>query len=334
MEYVNKEDKMKKISVLLLVCLLCLGLTACKSSETIDPLTWAIENGYVKASDYNLDPVDGITSATVTGEGGLNFGTVEWPEELKEKAVREYLKGDASPLFESGYNSRNMMQIATAYNNRPIIGSVEFALNDDFSFTAGSEKNTEKLNAMMINDSVALYWTRQFRDEDNMPSYFYSYGVEVQGRVVFYDWNSDGEELAQAIKDVRNYFKTMGMQYGKYFNESAEGYLDDQALVEKMQSSGTVYYKVVPDKIVITSPYMLFMMNNQGNIQIINTSTGKWEDYPFVSNELLAEMMKTVNAVYPTSPLMNGLQLSAMLKQMGVEAPADGLKTQATIYFN
>ena len=31
---------------------------------------------------------------------------------------------------------------------------------------------------------------------------------------------------------------------------------------------------------------------------------------------------------------MNGLQLSAMLKQMGVEAPADGLKTQATIYFN
>ena len=70
---------MKKISVLQLTILLCLGLTACKGTEQIDPLAWANENGYVKASDYNLDPVDGITSATVTGEGGLNFGTVEWP---------------------------------------------------------------------------------------------------------------------------------------------------------------------------------------------------------------------------------------------------------------
>lgn len=325
---------MKKISVLLLTILLCLGLTACKGTKQIDPLAWANENGYVKASDYNLDPVDGITSATITGEGGLNFGTVEWPEELKEMAVKEYLKGDASSLYENGYNSRNMMQIATSYNNRPIIGSVEFVLNDDFSFTAGSEKNTEKLNAMMVNDAVALYWTRQFRDEDNMPSYFYSYGVEVQGHVVFYDWNSEGDELANAIKDVRNYYKSMGMQYGKYFNESVEGYLDDAALVEKMQSSGTVYYKVVPDKIIITSPYMLFMMNNQGKLQVINTGTGQWVDYPFVSDELLSAMMKTVNEVYPTTPLMNGLQLAAMLKQMGLEVPADGLKTQATIYFN
>ena len=87
---------MKKISVLLLTILLCLGLTACKGTEQIDPLAWANENGYVKASDYNLDLVDDITSATVTGEGGLNFGTVEWPEELKEMAVKEYLKGDAS----------------------------------------------------------------------------------------------------------------------------------------------------------------------------------------------------------------------------------------------
>lgn len=323
---------MKK-NIVLFLCLLCISLSGCKQSETIDPEKWASENGYVKASDYNLDTVDEITSATSTGVGGLNFGTVEWSEELKAAAVKEYLKGDESQLFESGYNMRNMMQIATSYNNRPIIGSVEFVMNDDFSFTAGSEKNTEKLNAMMLNDNVALYWTRQFRDEDNMPSYFYSYGVEVQGKAVFYDWNSEGEELDNAIKDVRNYFRSMGMQYGKYFNESVEGYLDDAALVEKMQNSGTVYYKVIPDKIIITSPYMLFMMNNQGKIQIINTNNGQWEDYPFVSEELLNMMMKTVNETYPESPLMNGLQLSAMLKQMGVEAPADGLKTQATISF-
>lgn len=322
---------MKKTIVLLLICLFC--FSGCKQAETVDPAVWAQENGYVKASDYNLDTVDEITSATSTGEGGLNFGTVEWSDDLKKAAIKEYLKGDESALFDSGYNLRNMMQIATSYNNRPIIGSVEFVMNDDFSFTAGSEKNTEKLNAMMINENVALYWTKQFRDSDNMPSYFYSYGVEVQGKAVFYNWDAQGEELTNAISDVRNYFKTMGMQYGKYFNESADGYLDDAALVEKMKSSGTVYYKVVPDKIIITSPYMLFMMNNQGKIQIINTNNGQWEDYPFVSDELLNMMMKTVNEVYPQSPLMNGLQLSAMLKQMGIEAPADGLKTQATLNF-
>ena len=31
---------MKKISVLLLTILLCLGLTACKGTEQIDPLAW------------------------------------------------------------------------------------------------------------------------------------------------------------------------------------------------------------------------------------------------------------------------------------------------------
>ena len=303
-------------------------------AEDFDGAAWAAENGYVKASAYNINTVDALTSATQTGEGGLNFGTVEWSDELKKEAIREYLKGDASALYEDGYNHRNMFSLATSYNNKPIIGSVEFAMTDDFAFVAGSEANTEKLNAMQQNPYVSLYWTRQFRDSDGMPSYFYSYGVEIQGTVAFFDWTKPVDQLTDEIAKTRNYFKTMGPAYGKYYDPAAEGYMDDAALVARMAASPTVYYQVIPYKIVITSPYVLFMMNQGGNFAVINTATGEWVPYPFVSSELLSKMAATVAETYPGSPLMNGLQLSAVLKQMGMEVPADGLQTQTTLYLH
>lgn len=322
---------MKKILVFAL-CAVMLATTAC-SAGIKDGDAWAKENGYVKAEEYGIT-TDVLSSATQTGEGGLNFGTVEWTDDLMKAAVKEYLKGDASILYEDGYNHRNMFSIAASYNNKPVIGSVEFAMNDDFTFVAGSEKNTEKLNAMLQNPAVSLYWTRQFRDSDGMPSYFYSYGVEVQGKAEFFDWTKPAEELATEIASVRNYFKTMGPAYGKYYDAAVDGYMDDATLVEKMAASGTTYYMVVPEKIVITSPYMLFMMNQGGNFRVINTATGRWMPYPFVSADLLNRMAAQVNASIPGTPLLNGLQLAAALKRMGVEVPADGLKTQTTLWFN
>ena len=340
---------MKKLFVVTL-CAMTLLMSACSAktaggeewaaengyikAEDFDGAAWAEENGYVKASDYNIDPLDALTSATQTGQGGLNFGTVEWSDDLKKDAIREYLKGDESPLFEDGYNHRNMFSIAASYNNKPVIGAVEFAMTDDFAFVAGSEANTEKLNAMQQNPNVSLYWTRQLRDPDGMPSYFYSYGVEIQGTVTFFDWTKPAAELTDEIAKTRNYFRTMGPAYGKYYDPAAEGYMDDDALVTKMAASPTVYYQVTPTKIVITSPYVLFMMNQGGNFVVINTATGQWVPYPFVSSELLGKMAATVAETYPTTPLMNGLQLSAVMKQMGMDVPADGIQTQTTLFFH
>jgi len=300
----------------------------------VDHEAWANSNGYVKAEDYNIE-ADAISSATQTGVGGLNMGTVEWTDQVKKDAIKEYLKGDASTLYESGFNHRNMFSIATAYNNVPVIGSVEFAMNDDFSFTGGSEKNTEKLNAIQSNPNVSLYWTRQFRDEDGMPSYFYSYGVEVKGQAVVYDWTKKASELTAEIAQVRNYFKSMGASYGKFFDETNAKYLNDEALVTYMASSNTVYYKVVPSKIIITSPYMLFMMKQGTAYVVMNTSTNQWVPYTFVSTTLLDEMYELVQAKYPGTPLMNGLQLAAALNGMlKTNYASDGLKTQAVLEFN
>lgn len=325
---------MKKLLVLFLACLLLAGCTTETVISDEEGKQWANDNGYVLASDYNIT-VDELTSATQTGEGGLNFGDVDWSDDLKKAAIREYLKGDASELYEDGYNHRNMMQIATSYNNKPVIGSVEYALNDDFSFTGGSEKNTEKLNAMLKNDQVSLYWTKQLREEDGMPSYFYAYGVEVQGKVVFYDWeNLSGAELTDSLNQVRNYFKTMGVTYGKFYDAANPNYMDDAALTEYMKASATTYYKIVPDKMIITSSYMLFLCQQGPAFAVLSTATGQFVPYTLVSPEFLTKVMAEVQAKYPGATFANTSQLYPMLAQM-IEgfSQQGGLKTQATLTF-
>lgn len=325
----------KMIFALLLISLVLTGCTTgTKEIADEEGKAWATENGYVLADDYNIK-FDEITSATQTGEGGLNFGDVDWSEDLKKAAIREYLKGDESNLYEDGYNHRNMMQIATSYNNKPIIGSVEFALNDDFTFVAGSEKNTEKLNAMLANPQVSLYWTKQLRTEDGLPSYFYAYGVEVQGKVEFYDWaNLSGADLTKALDEVRNYFKTMGAQYGKFYDSKNENYLADADLQAYMQNSPTTYYKIVPNKIVTTSSYLLFLCQQGDAYAVVNSGTGQFQPYTLVSSEFLAKALKEVQAVYPGATFFNASQLYPMLSQMIPDfSQKGGLKTQATLEF-
>lgn len=327
---------MKKI--ILTLVLATLVLTGCTSTSgevnDADGKAWAEKNGYVLADDYNIK-ADELTSATQTGEGGLNFGDVDWSDDLKKAAIREYLKGDASTLYDDGYNHRNMMQIATSYNNKPVIGSVEFAMNDDFTFVAGSEKNTEKLNAMLANPQASLYWTKQLREEDGLPSYFYAYGVEVQGKVEFYDWdNLSGADLTKALDEVRNYFKTMGAQYAKFFDSKADGYLADADLQAYMKSSNTTYYKIVPTKIVTTSSYLLFLCQQGNDFTVLSMTTGQFQPYTLVSGEFLAKALKEVQAAYPNTTFFNAAQLYPMLSQMipGFEQQG-GLKTQATLNF-
>ena len=50
----------------------------------VDLDAWAKGNGYLKAEDYQMEAgVDAITSATVSGVGGINFGDVDLSDELK-----------------------------------------------------------------------------------------------------------------------------------------------------------------------------------------------------------------------------------------------------------
>ena len=156
-------------------------------------------------------PVDVVTSATESGVGGINFGDVELPDDMKKELILEYLKGAEG-------NYREMYQIATSVNNIPTIGSVEYVLDPaDLTLFGSSETNTAKLNNMNLNPNVDLYWTRQIRAGDIcsealpvLPSYFMSYGVQITGtyKAIHFAELSE-EEVPVYVAKAHYYFETL-----------------------------------------------------------------------------------------------------------------------------
>ena len=262
--------------------------------------------GYVKAEDYSMVVgVDAVTSATVSGQGGINFGDIELSDELKKELILDYLKGAEG-------NYREMYQIATAYNNVPTIGSVEYVLDPaDMSLFGSSETNTAKLNNMNDNPNVDLYWTRQIREGDLcseampiLPTYFMSYGVEYTGtyrRIVFSELSE--EEIPVFVEKARVYFATLS-------NTARYAEMSDEELYDYLCGSTMNFYQIVPSRIVVTSPWFLNVFDSGYARQ-------------FLSEDLQARLLAAVQEQYPDA---------VSLTTMG-QAGATGLKTQQTLTF-
>ena len=274
----------------------------------VDLDAWARGNGYVKAEDYNMEAgVDAVTSATVSGVGGINFGDVELSDELKRELILEYLKGAEN-------NYREMYQIATSYNNVPTIGSVEYVLDPaDMTLFGSSETNTAKLNNMNVNPSVDLYWTRQIREGDLcseampiLPTYFMSYGVEYVGtyRAIRFAELSE-EEVPVFVAKARNYFATLATTA-----QLAE--MDDEALYGYLCTSPMNFYQIVPTRIVVTSPWFLNVYDSGYARQ-------------FLSEELQAKLRDAVAEKYPEAAGLTVLDYATF--------SATGLKTQQILNF-
>ncbi len=270
---------------------------------------WAKGNGYVKAEDYQMVVgVDAITSATVSGVGGINFGDIDLSDELKASLIMEYLKGAEN-------NYREMYQIATSYNNVPTIGSVEYVLDPaDLTLFGSSETNTAKLNNMETNPNVDLYWTRQIREGDIcseampiLPTYFMSYGVELTGtyRAIHFAELSE-EEVPVFLEKARTYFATLS-------NTAPYAALDDDALYEFLCNSTMNFYQIVPTRIVVTSPWFLNVYDSGYARQ-------------FVSQELQEELAAAVAEKYPDATGLTMLDFATF--------SATGLKTQQTLTFD
>ena len=273
----------------------------------VDLDAWAKGNGYLKAEDYMMQAgVDAVTSATVSGVGGINFGDVDLSDDLKKELILEYLKGAEN-------NYREMYQIATSYNNIPTIGSVEYVLDPaDMSLFGSSETNTAKLNNMAVNPQVDLYWTRQIREGDIcseampiLPTYFMSYGVEFTGtyrNIRFAELSED--EIPVFVEKARVYFATLS-------NTAKYAEMTDEELYEYLCSSPMNFYQIVPSRIVVTSPWFLNVFDTGYSRQ-------------FISEELQGKLLAAVNETYPDA---------VSLTTMG-STGATGLKTQQTLLFD
>lgn len=274
------------------------------------------------------------TGATDTGVGGLNFGDVDWTDDLKKEAVATYLSG-------IGGNHREMMQIATVSNGKPQIASVEYYLDTATNwFFGSSETATGKVMDMKKDGNVALYWTRQLRAEDMMvaPNYFVSYGVEVQGKANFYTADQvnalETSEKNKVITIARGYYQSMGAQYKKYYDATAEGYMDDATFVTTVfGSTATTPYIIKPSKIVITSPYLLFVARiedeskENGYYYAFQQGSMVLNEFSFLPKAFLDKLLKTVRDA------KNDQTLTKFTSMKADYSSATGLKTQVTLNF-
>ncbi|MBP3657451.1 MAG: FMN-binding protein [Clostridia bacterium] len=261
---------MKKLLAILMIAVLLLPTLAMADMTEEELHAWALANGYVKAE------ADVVTSATTNKAGGVNFGAIEWTEELQVMAIKEFLKGghylgDASyAQDDSGWNYREMYQMATVSGNMPNNTNLELVLDADSLCLLGvSEAGTAKTLHMQQNPNVSISWCRQLRPhEEETYNYYCSYGVQFDGVVrIFTPADMQTEEgKAKLLNLFDKYYPTLATSWMGYaatfanLTDEAEITAAKLGYIEKQLNGGAmVIYEVVPTRIIVTAPFLINM---------------------------------------------------------------------------
>lgn len=285
---------MKKLcKSLLAVSALSLSLVGCSSSTITDEqgAAWAEANGYVKADSVTSatssaepteETTDTVTSATDAKQGGVNYGAIEWDTELQEAAIKEFLKGgkyigDASFLQDdTGYNYREMYQMATVRDGKPVNTNLEMVLDSDTLHLIGvSEAGTGKTLDFQKDPNVSISWVRQLHEEDEETyNYYGSYGVQYDGTVKIYSASdletTEGQDALINLFD--KYYPTLASTWAGYSATFADLTDEDEIREAKLtyitntvEKGASVYYEIIPTKIIITAPFLMNLSPTMAN---------------------------------------------------------------------
>ncbi len=354
---------MKKFVALLLALLLALPAAAMAEMSEADLHAWALANGYVKVE------TDALTSATTNKVGGVNFGAIEWTPELQVLAIKEFLKGghylgDASfAQDETGWNYREMYQMATVYGNTPNNTNLELVLDaDSLSLLGVSEAGTSKTLHFYSNPNVSISWCRQLRPhEEETYNYYCSYGVQFDGTVRVYspaDLETE-EGRASLLNLFDKYYPTLATSWAGYAATFA-GLTDEAAITEaklgyitkQLNGGAMVIYEVIPSRIIITAPFLINMSPSMTNgVKFVTVQEGETKyAYDLLLNESFLDALVAykadyiateegkaeVEAYYTTGmyPMLDGLCATygapTSLQIALMPNTAAGLKTQTT----
>ena len=359
---------MKKILALVLCVMMFVSLIPCALAEgeptDEEMAAWAEAHGYVKMND------ELASSATENKQGGVNFGAIEWTEELQVAAVKEWLKGGkyiGSPDFyqdDSGYNYREMYQMATSYNNIPNNTNLELVLDADSLHLLGvSEAGTSKTLQFAVNPVVSISWVKQLRlaEEELGYNYYSSYGVTYNGTVkVYTEADLETEEGQNALINLFDkYYPTLSTTWAAYGGPLAQA-ADEAAAreiklayIEKTVKAGaSIVYEIIPTQIVITCPFMVDMAPQMMNAVTYTTVQEGEDKYPYVlditdgfldkviayKNEYLSnpDNLAAVEAYYSTGmyPMLDEYcamyNLPTSLQFALMDNSCAGMKTQTT----
>lgn len=354
---------MKRILAVLLSAMLLVPCIATGEMTDAELHAWALANGYVKTD------VDALSSATTVKAGGVNFGAIEWSEELQVMAIKEFLKGghylgDATyAQDETGCNYREMYQMATVFNNKPNNTNLELVLDTDTLCLLGvSEAGTGKTLHFNYNPNVSISWCRQLRPaEEETYNYYCSYGIQFDGAVrIFTPADLETEEgKAKLLNLFDKYYPTLATSWMGYaatfagLTDEAEITAAKLGYIEKQVKGGAmVIYEVVPERIIITAPFLINMSPSMTNgLKFVNAQEGE-KKYAYdllltesfldalvaYKNAYLAteEGKAAVEAYYATGmyPMLDGLCATygapTSLQIALMPTTAAGLKTQTT----
>lgn len=356
----------KKILAVLLAIGMVLSVGAAAFAEISDEegAAWAEANGYVKME------ADMATSATEAKQGGVNFGAIEWSKELQEAAIKEWLKGGkylGSADYaqdETGFNYREMFQMATCFNNIPTNTNLELVLDVDSMHLLGvSEAGTGKTLQFTRNPNVSVSWCKQLRllEEEDMYNYYCSYGMMFNGTVMIYSAaDLETEEGQNALINLFDkYYPTLSSTWAQY--SAAFASAEDEAalraakleyITKTVNGGAMVIYEIVPTKIVITAPFMINMVPQMSNATRFTTVQEGEQKYAYTlditdefldmaiayKNEFLADEnnVAAVEEYYGSMMFQMLDQYAAMMGQPTslecalVGNSAAGLKTQTT----
>ena len=365
---------MNNRKIVAFILMLALLLPALALAEVTDEegAKWAEAHGYVLNPEENgyikLQP-DTLSSATANKVGGVNYGAIEWDDELRVAAIKEFLKGghylgDASfAQDDTGYNYREMYQMATSYNNIPYNTNLELVLDtDSLSLLGVSEAGTSKTLQFMLNPYVSISWCRQLRPhEEDVYNYYCSYGVQFDGVVRVYTAADLETEAGKAalLNLFDKYYPTLASSWGGYAAAFA-GLTDEAAILEakmayiaKNVSGGAmVIYEVVPTRIVVTAPFLMNMspsMANGGRFTQVQEGEKKYSYDLEISDAFLDKLIAYKNAYMATEagleevktyystgmyPMLDGMcatyGMPTSLDYALMPTNAAGLKTQTT----
>ena len=394
--------KKTRIFALILACLMMLSAFGCaapaEQTTAGEPATiseadykaWAEANGYVykpeengyvlnpEEKGYVLNPTENgymellpdiTSSATMNKAGGVNYGAIEWSDELRIAAIKEFLKGgkylgDASfAQDETGYNYREMYQLATSYNNVPSNTNLELVLDASTLHLIGSsEANTGKTLEFALNPNVSVSWCKQLRvEEEDVYNYYCSYGVQINGQVKVYTaYDLQDPEKVEAILNCFDvYYPTLASTWGAYAAGFA-GLTDEAAIREAklayatktLEAGSMVLYEIIPTEIIITAPFMMNMSPTMANAMMFTTVQEGDDKYAYdlgISDEFIDKVIDYKQGVLVTKEGMEAVEAyysSAMFQAIdGYCAPlnmptsgelammtnnAAGMKTQTT----
>ena len=379
---------MKKIIAMLLILVMLLPLAACGKAEPADvipaavPLVrepdeeeyraWAEENGYVlnpEENGYILRPEEIATSATEEMTG-FNFGAIEWSDELRKAAIRDFLKGGttvADPVYAqdiTGYNYRNMMQLATSFNDYPSSINLEMVLDIDRLTLIGiSEAGISGTLQFAANPNVSVSWIRQLDDTEREAGYDYfsSYGLSFYGTAkVFGEQDFQTEDGQNELIRIFDTYADTERSFWASYSASFAGIAADNDIrnckldyIYEMMSGGQLtVYEIFPKRVVITAPFFLLLAPQYTNALKYTTPQAYGNKYAYtlgISNEFfdLAAQYKNeylsveanAKAVeqYYSSAVFT--ELDAVCQQFGLPSHLEmciadnncaGLKTQTT----